>query len=140
MNTLNIYYLVPFAVVILLYILLQRKREKSSIAQREQAKKAGLTEPASLHPVIDPARCLGSGACVTACPEGDVLGMIRRKAELINPAKCIGHGACQRACPHNAITLVLVPKSAASIFPMYNPILKPMYRGCLSLENLGVWG
>ena len=53
-----------------LYIWLQRKRERNSIAQREAAKEAGLTEPASLHPVIDPSRCLGSGACVTACPSG----------------------------------------------------------------------
>ena len=66
----------------------------------------GLAEPASLHPLIDENKCLGCKACVTACPEGDVLGVINSKAKLINPAHCIGHGACKSACPFDAITLV----------------------------------
>ena len=65
-----------------------------------------MTEPASLHPVIDPAKCLGCGACVSACPEGKILGLIKGKAQLIHPTKCIGHGACKVACPFDAITLV----------------------------------
>ena len=28
------------------------------------------------HPHIDVSRCIGCGACVTACPEGDVLGVV----------------------------------------------------------------
>ena len=39
-----------------------------------------------LHPVIDPANCLGCGACVKACPEQphhDVLGLINGKAVLV---------------------------------------------------------
>jgi len=65
-----------------------------------------MTEPASLHPVIAPAKCLGCGACVSACPEGKILGLIKGKAQLIHPTKCIGHGACKVACPFDAITLV----------------------------------
>ncbi len=60
--------------------------------------KAGLTEPVSLHPVVDPSRCVGSATCVNACPE-NALGIIDGKAQLTNPVVCIGHGACAAACP-----------------------------------------
>ena len=56
----------------------------------------GLTEPASLHPIIDEERCIGCGACVAACPEAPahtVLGIIEGKARLVSPTSCIGHGA-----------------------------------------------
>ena len=66
----------------------------------------GLGEPASLHPVIDPNLCIGAGACVLACPEGDILGLIDNKAALLKPSNCIGHGECLAACPVGAITLV----------------------------------
>jgi len=65
-----------------------------------------LLEPPTLHPEIDPARCIGCGACVRACPEGDILGLINGKAELVEPSECIGHGACRMACPTDAIRLV----------------------------------
>ncbi|HEX5637899.1 MAG TPA: 4Fe-4S binding protein, partial [Gammaproteobacteria bacterium] len=66
----------------------------------------GLGEPASLHPVFDEQKCLGCKACITACPEGNVIGVINNKARLINPSHCIGHGACKKACPFDAISLV----------------------------------
>ena len=84
----------------------RRNAEVRHLAAREAAKAAGLTEPASLHPVIDPALCMGCGACVSACPEGEIIGLIGGKAELIEPSSCIGHGACRAACPFDAITLV----------------------------------
>lgn len=84
-------------------------------------KEAGLTEPASLHPVIDPNTCIGCGACVTACPEGNVLGLINDKAKLINPTHCIGHGACKEACPMNAITLVFGTEKRGVEIPLLNP-------------------
>lgn len=123
-----------------LYFWLQRKRERNSIAQREAAKKAGLTEPASLHPVIDPSRCLGSGTCVSACPEGDVLGLIRRKAELINPTKCIGHGACQRACPHDAISLVFGTEKRGIDIPNVQPNFETNVPGLFIAGELGGMG
>jgi thioredoxin reductase (NADPH) len=89
-----------------LYIVLRRRGETRSRATKEAAAEAGLLEPASLHPKVDPAKCLGCGACVRACPEGDILGMINGKVELIEPTHCIGHGACREACPYDAITLV----------------------------------
>jgi thioredoxin reductase (NADPH) len=72
----------------------------------EKNMEEGLGEPASLHPVFDDHKCLGCKACITACPEGNVIGVINNKARLVNPSHCIGHGACKKACPFDAITLV----------------------------------
>jgi thioredoxin reductase (NADPH) len=63
-------------------------------------------EPPSLHPAINPALCIGCGACVAACPEAQVLSMIGNKAELTDASSCIGHGACKTSCPTDAIELV----------------------------------
>lgn len=71
----------------------------------KEAEESGLTEPPSLHPVVDLSVCMGSGACVKSCPE-KALGVIKGKAVLINPTHCIGHGACASACPVGAIRLV----------------------------------
>ena len=99
-------YAVAIGAIWTLYIVLRRRAEARSRATKEAAAEAGLLEPASLHPKVDPAKCLGCGACVRACPEGDILGMINGKVELIEPTHCIGHGACREACPYDAITLV----------------------------------
>lgn len=98
-------YLLPL-VFIFLFRSLSHKKQRRAVAILNEAQQAGLTEPASLHPVTNPAKCIGCGACVTACPEGDVLGLIKGKAALINPTHCIGHGACKKACPFDAIDLV----------------------------------
>jgi len=72
----------------LVYIRFSRRRDQRNLARIEAIVSSGLTEPFSLHPFIDPYKCLGSGACVLACPEGDVLGMIGGKSKLINPTHC----------------------------------------------------
>lgn len=100
-----IFYSTPI-LMILLFALRRELRQRSHIKTKQEADSAGLNEPASLHPVTDPGKCIGCGSCVTACPEGTVIGLIHGKAQLINPAKCIGHGACKAACPFDAITLV----------------------------------
>ena len=83
-----------------------------------------MTEPASLHPLIDQAKCLGCGACVKACPETphhDVLGLIDGKAVLISPTDCIGHGACKIVCPFDAITLVFGTERRGLDIPVLKP-------------------
>jgi thioredoxin reductase (NADPH) len=99
-------YAVPMFGVWAFYMATRWRLQSHNIAKMVAAKEAGLTEPASLHPVIDPAKCIGCGSCIRACPEGDILGLIDGKAELVEPSHCIGHGACKTACPANAITLV----------------------------------
>jgi thioredoxin reductase (NADPH) len=99
-------YGLPLAIAWAIYIAKRQRTQKIGVARREAAIEAGLVEPASLHPKIDPALCLGCGTCVRACPEGDIFGLIDGKAELLEAANCIGHGACKTACPTKAITLV----------------------------------
>ena len=98
----------PFLLIYMLFIRNKHKKQQSSLTLKEENEKSGLTEPASIHPLIDPNICKGCGACVNSCPERSkqVLGIIAGKAELINPTHCIGHGACRLACPFDAITLV----------------------------------
>ena len=89
-----------------LYFLRERRKSRAAQAKLDQAMESGLDQPVSIHPRINPDICIGSGACVLACPEKDVLGLVNNRAVLINPAHCIGHGLCQAACPVDAITLV----------------------------------
>ena len=100
-----LFYLLP-VIFIIIYYTRSKKEHKSSHKTFTEVTEAGMTEPASLHPVIEASKCLGCGACVSACPEGKILGLIKGKAQLIHPTKCIGHGACKVACPFDAITLV----------------------------------
>jgi thioredoxin reductase (NADPH) len=96
----------PLLTFWLLHLHGKRKEEARSLSARAEAQANGLTQPASLHPVIDPSLCMGCGSCVAACPEGEILGLISGKAELVEPSHCIGHGACKTACPFDAISLV----------------------------------
>ena len=99
-------YGVPAAMLLAWFALRARRRDRRNRVRLDDTHAAGLVEPVSLHPVIDPARCHGCGACVSACPEGNVLGVISGRAHLVSPDYCIGHGACKNACPYDAITLV----------------------------------
>ena len=88
------------------FVLSRRKRERQARDSAAKAERAGLHQPASLHPVVDPALCLGCGACTRVCTEGCVLALVGGQAAAIAPARCVGHGRCERACPTGAITLV----------------------------------
>jgi len=133
-------YLLPLAAVLLLYVYRLRRRDRRNRARLALATAAGLTEPVSLHPVIDPARCLGSNACVRACPEGDVLGVIGGKAQLINASHCIGHGACRAACPHGAISLVFGSATRGVEIPLLSPEFESNVPGLYIAGELGGMG
>ena len=103
-------YLIPVAIIWFGRIYIRRKASRRHAETLQENKKAGLIEPASLHPIIDRDLCIGCNACSKACPEDDVLAIIHDKVELINPTHCIGHGACAAACPVDAITVVFPPE------------------------------
>jgi thioredoxin reductase/NAD-dependent dihydropyrimidine dehydrogenase PreA subunit len=133
-------YLVPLAAGYALWSRAGRKSETRARSALANARAAGLDEPATLHPEISPSRCLGCGACVGACPEGDVLGIVAGKAELVNPANCIGHGACQTACPYDAITLVLGTARRGVEIPKLGPDFQTATPGVFVAGELGGMG
>jgi thioredoxin reductase/NAD-dependent dihydropyrimidine dehydrogenase PreA subunit len=118
----------------------KRQGERHSVAVKTAAIEAGLTEPSSLHPVIDPSKCLGCATCVRACPEGSVLGVIAGRAELIEPTHCIGHGACKTACPTGAISLVFGTAERGVDLPRVDPDFQTNVPGVFIAGELGGMG
>ncbi len=81
------------------YFLGFRRREREVAERRREASAVGADRPVAQHPIIDDLNCIGCGACVDACPEGEVLGLVGGRAVLVNGLKCVGHGRCAEACP-----------------------------------------
>ena len=100
----------------------------------------GHTEPASLHPRIDEHKCICTGACITVCPEKDVLGMIDGKPKLIRPSACIGHGECLRACPVDAIELVIGSEKRGVDLPLLGKDFQTNVPGLYIAGELGGMG
>ncbi len=132
-------YLIPLAVVMFFYFYNRGRKESSAVEQLQEVVEAGLTEPSSLHPLINPNKCLGSGSCISACPEG-AIGMIKGKAVLIHPTICIGHGACMAACPHDAITLVFGTEKRGMDIPQVSPTFETNVPGIFIAGELGGMG
>ena len=65
-----LFYGLPSFLVLVWWMRRRRRLEKISIEVHEETRAAGLTESASLHPIIDPMRCIGCSNCVLACPFG----------------------------------------------------------------------
>jgi thioredoxin reductase (NADPH) len=125
------------------YVWRQRRIHAHHRRALQESVAAGMTEPASLHPVIDPSRCLGCGACVKACPEQplhEVLGLIDGKAVLVGPTDCIGHGACKTVCPFDAITLVFGTERRGLDIPLLKPNFESNVPGIYVAGELGGMG
>lgn len=139
-NPLLLAYAVPLLGLWLTFFIVSRRRTKRALAVMEEARIVGLTEPASLHPVIDPALCLGCAACVKACPERSVLGIIDGKARLIEPSHCVGHGACATSCPTDAISLVFGTETRGVDIPHVSPKFETNVPGLFIAGELGGMG
>lgn len=139
----NLQYLIVYLVVFLLlwglYLRRQKRIQREHAEQLKTAVATGLVEPPSLHPVIDPLRCLGSSSCVTACPE-QALGIVDGKAVLVNGSACIGHGACERACPLDAIKLVFGTEKRGIDIPNVSPQFETEVPGIFIAGELGGMG
>lgn len=113
-----------------------RRREAAARAAAGRSGQAG-TGPRAQHPHIDLSSCIGCGACVEVCPEGDVLGVIAGKAAIVNGAKCIGHGLCADACPVGAIAIVMASPSVSADMPQLSPELETNIPGAYIIGELG---
>lgn len=134
------FYAAPLAAIWTVYLLSRHRAEARSLELREEAIAAGLGEPATLHPVIDPTLCVGCRACLNACPEGDILGLIKGKAELVEPSNCIGHGACKTSCPRGAISLVFGTEKRGVDIPYVAPDFQTNVPGIYIAGELGGMG
>ncbi len=94
--------------------LASQSRQLTSLAE---AKAVGSHSARLQYPHIDLSRCIGCDACVRACPEDGVLGMIHGQASVIFGARCVGHGRCATACPVGAISLTLANIEARRDLP-----------------------
>ena len=135
----DLLYLAFALLVLALYIRRHQRIHRTHGAILQESIANNLTEPPSLHPVVDPTRCMGGGACTKACPE-DALGVVHGKMTLINAAACIGHGACLPACPTEAIKLVFGTEKRGIDIPNVSADFETNVPGIFIAGELGGMG
>ncbi len=142
LEQLIIYGSVSLLCAAIIFFYLRKKKVKSVKTEKKVkvAKEEGLFEPVSLYPHIDLASCIGSGACITACPEKDILGIVDGIATVINTSNCIGHGACFHACPVEAITLRIGTESRGIDLPHVSEDYETNIKGMYIAGELGGMG
>lgn len=136
-------YLIVIAFIALLFYYYIKKHIKHSLATKKKiarAKELGFHEPVSLHPVINYDICIGSAACVAACPEKDVLGVVNGKAVTVNASRCVGHGACFHACPVQAISLCIGTEKRGVELPHISEEFETTIPGIYIAGELGGMG
>ncbi len=124
---------------LVVHALLQWRRERAS-AQIVRLLGGDEHEPDTLHPVIDGNLCIGSAACVRACPEDKALVVVDGRARLADPGGCVGHGACRLACPVDAIELVFGSARRGVDLPMLTTEFQSSQPGIYIAGELGGMG
>ena len=124
------------------YFYLHKKKVKSIKTEKKVAvaKEEGLFEPVSLYPHINLNACIGVGACITECPEKDILGIVDGIATVINTSNCVGHGACFHACPVEAITLRIGTETRGVDLPHVSENFETNTKGIYIAGELGGMG
>jgi thioredoxin reductase (NADPH) len=129
-----------FISIIGFYLWRNSRQSKKTKEKIKKAKELGFFEPVSLHPVVNLDMCIGSGACITACPEKDILGIVNGQAHPINASRCVGHGACFEACPVHAITLCIGTEKRGVDIPHVSPEFETNVPGIFIAGELGGMG
>lgn len=129
-------------IVVVLFIYIRKMKRESKVVDEKIkiAREQGLHEPVSLYPVVNPYRCIKSGACIEACPEKDILGIRNGRATIINASRCIGHGACFQACPVEAISLCIGTEKRGVDLPHVSPTFETNVPGVFIAGELGGMG
>ena len=138
----NLPYMMATAILGLTFAVLNRRRKSNFRASNvlKDAIEKNQDQPYSLHPSINPNLCAGCGACVRACPEGEILQLINHRAALVAPTKCVGHGECEAACPFDAITLVFGTKTRGKDIPRITSHYETNIPGLYIAGELGGMG
>jgi thioredoxin reductase (NADPH) len=125
------------AAIFLPYAIKFRKSTHEARHRREEAIRLGADKPIAQYPSIDQLRCIGCGACVAACPEGEVLGVVMGKAVVINGLRCVGHGRCAEACPVEGITVGLGDVATRDDIPLLSKYNETNIPGLYIAGELG---
>lgn len=130
------------ALVALIWALRRRaaRDEAEAYAALERAREEEAHLPPSLHPVIDTQKCMGSLSCVSACPEGKILGIVEGAATLVRGSACIGHGRCALECPVDAIKLVFGSSERGVDLPEVDEHFQSSRPGVFVIGELGGMG
>ena len=123
--------------VVLVYGWRFQRRVRADAARKDEATRLGIDRPAAQYPFIDPSHCIGCGACVAACPEGDVLGVVGGTAVVINGLRCVGHGRCETACPVGAIEVGLGDMKSRADVPQVDETYESSVPGVFVVGELG---
>ncbi|MFO0653343.1 MAG: NAD(P)-binding domain-containing protein, partial [Polyangiales bacterium] len=117
-----------------------RRREGDANRKLLAKRGDGDDAPPTLHPVIDPEVCMGSAACVRACPEKKALIIVDGRAHLGDAGGCVGHGMCAQACPLGAITLVFGTARRGVDLPVVDDRFRSQRAGVYIAGELGGMG
>ena len=128
--------LVVLAIVVP-YVWRFRRRIARDRQRKEEAARLGIDIPSAQFPYIDANHCIGCGACLKACPEGDVLGIFGGTAVVINGLRCVGHAHCEAACPVGAIEVGLGDLKSRADVPQLDEDLRTSVDGVFVVGELG---
>ncbi len=128
--------LVVVSILVPYWIGFRRRVFRDRERQREAAR-LGIDKPVAQFPFVDALECIGCGACVSACPEGDVLGIVGGTAKVVNGLRCVGHGNCEVACPVEAIEVGIGDLKGRKDVPILDDQLETNVSGILVAGELG---
>lgn len=127
---------VILSVIVPYWLKFRRRLERDRERQRE-ARRLGIDKPSAQFPFVDALDCIGCGACVAACPEGDVLGIVGGTAVVVNGLRCVGHGHCEVACPVEGIEVGIGDLKARQDVPLLDDDLQTTVPGVFVAGELG---